>query len=390
MQTELSPNTRLINERLSHNWKQCDVAAFVGTTRLNVNRWERGKTFPGQYFRRRLCEVFGKTAQKLGLAATSGWAAIHDPAIPLLRPTPTHLVGRTALLNTLKERLTGGVSHLLYLALSGLPGVGKTTLALALAHTLQVREHFADGMLWVGLGPKPDVLGQLSRWGTLLGIAAPQEKATRKGQEAWSLALRKALWERRMLLVIDDAWRIEDALAFRVGGPQCSYLLTTRFVDMATQFAWDGATKVDELDEEDGMTLLATLAPAAVEHDPQAARALEQGPVIRKRPCSRKLDKCGSVWPFEVSDRPRYRRSWIIGGVFEGIQESTAPIIPHRSGKTRPIILLISTCTERKERRQRQRERTPSLTIRLRQGTKPYHEHYVRTRGGVRRILRLR
>ncbi len=52
--------------------------------------------------------------------------------------------------------------------------------------------------------------------------------------------------------------------------------------------------------------------------------------------------------------------------------------------------ILISTCTERKERRQRQRERMPFLSIRLRQGTKPYHEHYVRTLGGVRRILRLR
>ncbi len=52
--------------------------------------------------------------------------------------------------------------------------------------------------------------------------------------------------------------------------------------------------------------------------------------------------------------------------------------------------MFISTCTERKERLQRQRERTTSLTIRLRQGTKPYHEHYVRTRGGIHRLLRLR
>ena len=51
---------------------------------------------------------------------------------------------------------------------------------------------------------------------------------------------------------------------------------------------------------------------------------------------------------------------------------------------------LISTCTERKERLQRQRERTPFLSIRLRQGRKPCHERYARTLGGVRRILRLR
>jgi hypothetical protein len=39
----------------------------LGTTPGNVSRWERGITSPGPYFRRKLCELFGSSAQELGL-----------------------------------------------------------------------------------------------------------------------------------------------------------------------------------------------------------------------------------------------------------------------------------------------------------------------------------
>ena len=32
-----------------------------------------------------------------------------------------------------------------------------------------------------------------------------------------------------MLIVIEDAWQIEDALACKVGGAKCTYVLYTRF-----------------------------------------------------------------------------------------------------------------------------------------------------------------
>ena len=61
------PNDQLRQERIRHNWRQQDVADHVGTTVVTVNRWERGGQQPGAYFRVKLCALFGKSAEELGL-----------------------------------------------------------------------------------------------------------------------------------------------------------------------------------------------------------------------------------------------------------------------------------------------------------------------------------
>ena len=62
------PRQRLVAERLRRRWTQLEVADQLGTTPGNVSRWERGLTSPGPYFRRKLCELFGRSAHELGLA----------------------------------------------------------------------------------------------------------------------------------------------------------------------------------------------------------------------------------------------------------------------------------------------------------------------------------
>src|SRR6266567_3928773 len=102
------------------------------------------------------------------------------------------------------------------------------------------------GVLWAGLGPAPNVLSLLSRWGTLLGLPAA-EAARLTTSEDWAKALHSMIGMRQLLLVIDDAWHIEAALAFKVGGPRCAYLVTTRFPPIALHFASDDAIVVPEL-----------------------------------------------------------------------------------------------------------------------------------------------
>ena len=64
---KISPRQRLVAERMRRRWTQLEVADQLGTIPGNVSRWERGITSPGPYFRSKLCELFGKSAQELGL-----------------------------------------------------------------------------------------------------------------------------------------------------------------------------------------------------------------------------------------------------------------------------------------------------------------------------------
>jgi transcriptional regulator with XRE-family HTH domain len=302
------PNEQLRRERQRRGWSREYVAEQIGLADAKtIGRWERGVAFPSSYFLQKLCALFGMLAQDLGLYQGEGnnllvsgqllissspiyrgnpiyrgenndfslpAPLLYDPAIPLPLTEIGGLVGRDELLDLLKQRLCTGKRSPLT-ALNGLPGVGKTALAIELTYDCDVQRHFSDGVLWVGLGPGPDVSGLLRRWGTLLGFTTA-EMANLTNEEAWARAIRTAIGMRRMLLVIDDAWKSEEALAFKVGGPNCAYILTTRIPSVALHFANDGAFTVRELSEEEGLRLLACFAPVIVTVEPGAARALVQ------------------------------------------------------------------------------------------------------------------
>jgi tetratricopeptide (TPR) repeat protein len=194
--------------------------------------------------------------------------------VPFLAPPrpPYRLIGRDQLLADLKRKLVVGQSLALS-ALNGLPGVGKTALAIELAYDKEVIAHFPDGVLWAGLGPKADVLALLGNWALALGFHA-NEIASRKTVKERQNLLKAVIGQKRMLLVIDDAWESETALAFRVGGLNCAHLLTTRQPLIALDFAGNDITTVQELSGKDGLLLLSKLAPAAVSAEPEAATEL--------------------------------------------------------------------------------------------------------------------
>ena len=286
----MKPNPLKV-ERELRGWSQARLAEALGTTTRSVSRWEQGVALPYPHYRQMLCNLFGKTAQELGLlpdssehndeqeplpsdapATTTQLSFLTDPAIPEALGGADSLLGRDGLLQQIKQCLLAANNQTLT-ALNGLPGIGKTTLAVALVKDQQVQAHFRDGILWAGLGPRPNVLGLLARWGVLLGIK-PADVENVNDREAWGRALRATIGNRRLLLVIDDAWSVKNALAFQVGGPDCAHLLTTRLPRVASAFAQQGAIVVPELQEADGLALLARYVPQLVEQDPQDARAL--------------------------------------------------------------------------------------------------------------------
>ncbi|HYL42114.1 MAG TPA: tetratricopeptide repeat protein [Ktedonobacteraceae bacterium] len=288
------PNERLKRERERHCWSQAEVAAKIKTNAFTVSRWESGATFPSIMFRRRLCKLFGKSAEELGLLPEESMAhllphssleahqskgvssisspAIRDPAIPTPISRSVGLVGRDDVLHQLGQSLCANGGSF---ALRGLPGVGKTALAIELAHNPVLVHRFRDGILWAGLGREPNLSGLLSRWGMLLGLV-PNEAIQYSTSEAWIEAIHNTIGLRHMLLIIDDAWASKEALLFKVGGPNCTHLLTTRFPAIAHQFAKnsDGIFVIRELNKEDSVTLLARLAPHFTTHASHEAEKL--------------------------------------------------------------------------------------------------------------------
>ncbi len=285
----MKPNYHLKHIRELRGWSQAKAAQELGTTTVTVSRWERGLAVPSPYFREQLCTLFGQNASELGFLATEQDETGHkqavllsttqpeihqfliDPLLPV--PLKSGLIGRETILTELKAQLLLDESGSRTLAISGLPGVGKTTLVATLAHDPEIHAHFPDGVLWVGLGPRPQVISSLHRWASLLSVSE-SEMAHLHSLEDWTIVLRTHIGQRSFLLVIDDAWLPDDALAFKVGGPRCAYLLTTRFPTIAQLVAEEQAVSLPELNLEAGLALLASFVPKLVSDESETAHAL--------------------------------------------------------------------------------------------------------------------
>ena len=148
--------------------------------------------------------------------------------VPMVTPEPPpDFVERPKEFDALKKQLLdakGDSVAGITAALKGAGGYGKTTLARALAHDTDIQDAYFDGILWAVLGEKPDprqvALDQIA---LLTGERPPVETT-----EAAAGKLGEALGDRRILLIVDDAWHEQDLGPFLQGGPNCVRLVTTR------------------------------------------------------------------------------------------------------------------------------------------------------------------
>jgi hypothetical protein len=158
-------------------------------------------------------------------------------------------------------------------AIKGWPGVGKTTIASALAYDPEISRMFPDGVLWTSLGEHPDVLSEMATWGRALGT---EEILKAKSVEEAQTILAGLLRNKRMLLIIDDVWIANDALPFKVGGVGCATLITTRLDGVANDLAptADSIYRLQVLKDDAALDLLRRLAPLAVQKHPNECLVL--------------------------------------------------------------------------------------------------------------------
>jgi hypothetical protein len=196
---------------------------------------------------------------------------------PLLPPLPVYgLPGRGALLHQLKERLFSG-GNVVVCAEDGLAGIGKTAVAVAIAHDPEIQAHFRDSILWAGLGLEPGVAAVLDKWALELhiplSVTAPLTCATKAD------LIGGILSSCHTLIVLDDACQVETAGCFQLGGPHCVHLVTTRLPQVAAWATPEEACLVGELDCSAAGQLLACAALTAVHREPAASRWLVENVV---------------------------------------------------------------------------------------------------------------
>ena len=115
------------------------------------------------------------------------------------------------------------------LALDGMPGVGKTTLAVHIAHALAPR--YPDGQLYVelrgfdGLGPAMSTAEALR--GLLGSLGVPQDTIPAE-LHAQAGLFRSTVAGRRLLIVLDNCRDTEQVRHLLPGTPGCLVIVTSR------------------------------------------------------------------------------------------------------------------------------------------------------------------
>ncbi|MEV6635878.1 BTAD domain-containing putative transcriptional regulator [Actinoplanes sp. NPDC051470] len=144
-----------------------------------------------------------------------------------LPPGQPFFTGRTALLaegRAIAERPGGGV-----LAIDGMPGVGKTTFAVHLAH--EVAANYPDGQLYVDLrgydeqGPAMTPAEALR--GFLGALGVPQDRVPAE-LHAQAGMFRSTVAGRRLLIVLDNCRDAEQVRHLLPGTPGCLVVANSR------------------------------------------------------------------------------------------------------------------------------------------------------------------
>jgi len=195
-------------------------------------------------------------------------SGVLHPTPPGIAPPfrPSIFVGREGALRDIKGLLTvkRGRIRENVTVIYGWPGVGKTSLVSAIGHDREIAESFKDGILWVSLEQKSNLIPEIAKWGRALGSQEILKALTVRDATA---QLATLLRKRNMLLIIDDVWDTGHAAAFSdAAGEQCSVMITTRLPLVVDALTIDQTHtyNLPVLTEEFALMVLRILVPKVV------------------------------------------------------------------------------------------------------------------------------
>ncbi|MGA4951520.1 BTAD domain-containing putative transcriptional regulator [Streptomyces lydicamycinicus] len=202
-----------------------------------------------------------------------------DPTEPaVVRPqqlpaTVADFTGRAAFVTELGDQLaTAEGSVMAVSALTGIGGVGKTTLAVHVAHA--ARDHFPDGQLYVdlqGAGHNPSE--PVAVLGAFLRALGTPDASIPDGMEERSALFRSILAGRRVLALLDNARDASQVRPLLPGTEGCAALITSRarMIDLAGAHLVD----LDVMSPEEALALFTRIVgEERVTSERQAAMAV--------------------------------------------------------------------------------------------------------------------
>lgn len=220
--------------------------------------------------------------EELGVEPGSGLASMHSrilAADPTLMPAPaasrasdpdeaaafvppaqlpadvSDFSGRTELVSELRDVLRSGSGQAVVVtSLAGIGGVGKTTLAVHLAHS--IRSEFPDGQLYVDLrGPSASPADPAVVLGDFLYALGSTETPDTLEQRA--ALYRSLLADRRMLILLDNAKDARQLSPLIPGVSGSAVLITSRsrLADLPGAHLVD----VEELTPEEALALFSAI-----------------------------------------------------------------------------------------------------------------------------------
>lgn len=230
--------SRLKHERERHGWTQSEVAERIGTTQVNISRWEKGTTVPGPYYRQKLGVLFGKTPGELGFVMEEPERKEEISTPSISSPAPNQLsvwnipyrrnpffTGREEILAYLHTVLTQHKTAAALTqaqAISGLGGIGKTQIAIEYA--FRYCESY-DAFLWVTASSRDTLIADFMTLADVLHLPERDEQ----DQDIVVAAVKRWLTTHTSWLLIvdnaDDLRAVSDLVPMQTQG---RVLLTTR------------------------------------------------------------------------------------------------------------------------------------------------------------------
>jgi predicted ATPase len=282
------------NKKQPHIMMYFSERPYAPKSKAEIDQWKKVINFKEKFPKEGLWWSFTETTEFQKLVRSHLTQYIRNRGRPIRvevsgiwpppPPRPGLCVGRNEVLKELKRRF--GIGQPNYVsgqmqpitALLGMGGIGKTTVAAAIAYDPEIQKAFPDGVLWAALGKQPTLVSLFAAWGRRFKSEGEQlARASRLTAAQEDLA--ELLRNRRMLLILDDVWEVEHVAAFekvRSGSEGCALVITMRelqpVLGLPGKSEW--VYNLPGLTTEGGLELLRELAKSVVDRYPEKCREL--------------------------------------------------------------------------------------------------------------------